>query len=164
MNFQDDSSSKYGSSRLFNDGQVYTGEAGYHAETGNWNSAGSAIGNAGIAVGSALLVIGLGITAEKYAGKAAKGMNNLIVKSAAARGRSDHKKVAERVRQKPGWQSEKTITGVKGEKLRPDALSPSARPVGLKLNTLSGRRQGTKQIKKYKEATGTNGLVVYYNP
>jgi len=93
-----------------------------------------------------------------------KGMNNPKVKAAAARGREAHKEFAERVKQKPGWQSEKTITGPNGEKLRPDALTPSGRPVELKPNTPSGRRQGAKQIQKYKEATGKNGRVIYYNP
>jgi len=91
-------------------------------------------------------------------------MNNPKVKSAAARGREAHKEFAERVKQKPGWQSEKTITGPNGEKLRPDALTPSGRPVELKPNTPSGRRQGARQIEKYKEATGTNGRVIYYDP
>lgn len=91
-------------------------------------------------------------------------MNNPTVKSAAARGREAHKEFAERVKQKPGWQSEKTIIGPNGEKLRPDALTPSGRPVELKPNTPSGHRQGAKQIEKYKEATGTNGRVIYYDP
>ena len=95
---------------------------------------------------------------------AGKGMNNPKVKAAAARGREVHKEFAERVKQKPGWKSEKTITGPNGEKLRPDALTPSGRPVELKPNTPSGRRQGARQIEKYKEATGTNGRVVYYDP
>jgi len=95
---------------------------------------------------------------------AGKGMKNPKVKAAAARGREAHKEFAERVKQKPGWKSEKTITGPKGEKLRPDALTPSGRPVELKPNTPSGRKQGARQIKKYKEATGTNGRVVYYDP
>ena len=77
---------------------------------------------------------------------AGKGMNNSTVKSAAARGREAHKEFAERAKQKPGWQSEKTIIGSNGEKLRPDALTPNGRPVQLKPNTPSGRRQGAKQI------------------
>ncbi len=94
----------------------------------------------------------------------AKGMSNPKVKSAAAKGREAHKKFANRVRQKPGWKSEKTIIGPNGEKLRPDALTPSGRPVELKPNTMSGRKKGAKQIEKYKEATGTNGRVIYYDP
>jgi hypothetical protein len=101
---------------------------------------------------------------DKITETVGRGMNNPKVKSAAARGREAHKEFAEKVKQKPGWQSEKTITGPNGEKLRPDALTPSGRPVELKPNTPSGRRQGAKQIQKYKEATGTNGRVIYYNP
>ncbi|WP_229794358.1 RHS repeat-associated core domain-containing protein, partial [Arenicella chitinivorans] len=93
-----------------------------------------------------------------------KGMNNPKVKAAATRGREAHKEFAEKVKQKPGWKSEKTITGPNGEILRPDALTPSGRPVELKPNTPTGRRQGEGQIKKYKEATGKNGRVIYYDP
>nr|WP_027672599.1 RHS repeat-associated core domain-containing protein [Rheinheimera baltica] len=96
--------------------------------------------------------------------KAGKGMNNPDVKSAAAAGREAHREFAEKIKQKPGWKSEKSIIGPNGETLRPDALTPSGRPVELKPNTPSGWRQGAKQIKKYKQATGTNGRVIYYNP
>jgi RHS repeat-associated protein len=94
----------------------------------------------------------------------AKGAANPKVKDAAARGREAHREFAERVKQKPGWKSEPTITGPNGEKLRPDALTPSGRPVELKPDTPSGRRQGERQIEKYKEATGKNGRVIYYKP
>lgn len=72
---------------------------------------------------------------------------------AAQRGREAHKDFAEKVKQKPGWQSETPIEGT--TKLRPDAIDPKGRPVELKPNTPSGRAQGQKQIEKYKEATGT---------
>ena len=94
--------------------------------------------------------------------KVGRGMQNPKVKSAAARGRAEHKDFATKVKQKPGWQSEKTIIGPNGKKLRPDAMTPSGRPVELKPNTPSGRRQGAKQIQKYMEATGKNGRVIYY--
>jgi hypothetical protein len=80
---------------------------------------------------------------------------------AAARGRQAHKEFAEKVKNKPGWQSE---TRIKGTNLRPDAIDSKGRPVELKPNTPSGRRQGRRQMKKYKEATGTNGRVIYYDP
>ena len=79
-------------------------------------------------------------------------------------GRLQHRIFAEQVKQKPGWQSEKTIIGPLGEKLRPDALTSSGRPVELKPNTPSGIKRGNAQIKKYKEATGKNGRVIYYDP
>ncbi|MEP3324541.1 MAG: hypothetical protein ABJP91_23115, partial [Sneathiella sp.] len=50
---------------------VYTGEAGYHAVTGDFGRAGSAIGNAGISAAAMVPVFGQGATAAKYAGKAA---------------------------------------------------------------------------------------------
>ncbi len=128
---------------------------------------GCASPSSGIDVGSLAVSLSklLGKGASKIVPKGTgKGMNNPKVKAAAARGREAHKEFAERVKQKPGWKSEKTITGPNGEKLRPDALTPSGRPVELKPNTPSGRRQGARQIEKYKEATGTNGRVVYYDP
>lgn len=96
----------------------------------------------------------------------ARGMNNPRVKAAAARGREEHKKFAEKVNKKSsqGWRSEETIIGPNGEKLRPDAISPSGRPVELKPNTPSGRRQGARQLKKYEEALGKKGRIVYYEP
>jgi hypothetical protein len=105
------------------------------------------------------------LRALRNASKAAgRGMRNPTVRDAAARGRQAHRDFAEKVKQKPGWQSEPTIRGPNGEKLRPDALDPQGRPVELKPDTATGRRQGAKQIEEYKEATGTNGRVVYYDP
>jgi RHS repeat-associated protein len=91
------------------------------------------------------------------------GMHNHLVRSAVLRGKEKHKEFAEKVSQKPGWQSERSIRGPNGELLRPDAIDPKGRPVELKPNTESGRKKGEKQIEKYKEATGTNGRVVYYD-
>lgn len=93
-----------------------------------------------------------------------RGSRNAKVRAAAAKGRQKHREFADRVRQKPGWKSEKTIKGPSGETLRPDAITPSGRPVELKPNTPSGRAQGARQIKKYKLATGQNGRVIYYDP
>jgi RHS repeat-associated protein len=81
--------------------------------------------------------------------------------AAAARGRQVHREFAETVKQKPGWQSE---TRIKDTKLRPDAIDPKGRPVELKPNTPSGRAAGARQIQKYKDATGTKGRVIYYDP
>ncbi len=101
-------------------------------------------------------------TAEKTVVK--KGMNNPKVSNAAARGRDAHREFAAKVKNKPGWQSEQTIRGPDGKLLRPDAITPKGRPVELKPNTPSGRAQGRQQIQMYKEATGTNGRVIYYEP
>ncbi|MEP3244604.1 MAG: RHS repeat-associated core domain-containing protein, partial [Sneathiella sp.] len=46
---------------------VYTGEAGYHAVTGDFGRAGSAIGNAGVSVGAMVPGAGQGVTATKWA-------------------------------------------------------------------------------------------------
>jgi hypothetical protein len=81
--------------------------------------------------------------------------------AAAARGRQVHREFAETVKQKPGWHSE---TRIEGTRLRPDAIDPKGRPVELKPNTPSGRAAGARQIQKYKDATGTKGRVIYYDP
>jgi RHS repeat-associated protein len=85
--------------------------------------------------------------------------------AATKAGREAHQKFAERVRGKAadGWQSEPKVTGPHGETLRPDAISPSGRPVELKPNTPSGHRRGEAQLRKYEAATGKQGRVVYYN-
>jgi len=124
---------------------------------------------AGDAAGLAIPGMPAGLTraasnSAEVAGEAARGMRNPKVREAAEKGREKHREFAEKVSQKPGWKSETTITGPSGEKLRPDAITPSGRPVELKPNTPSGRRQGAVQIEKYKNATGTNGRVVYYDP
>jgi len=95
-----------------------------------------------------------------------RGMNNPKVRDAAARGRQAHREFTERVNQKPGWRAGRgtTIEGQNGERLIPDAIDPKGRPVELKPNTPSGRAQGARQIQKYKDATGTNGRVIYYEP
>jgi hypothetical protein len=90
-----------------------------------------------------------------------RGSNNPVTRAAAERGQQVHREFAETVSQKPGWQSEARIEGTK---LRPDAIDPLGRPVELKPNTPSGRAQGTRQLDRYKEATGTNGRVIYYDP
>ena len=93
--------------------------------------------------------------------KAARGGETAATKA----GREAHRKFAEKVRGKAdeGWQSEPKITGPHGETLRPDAISPSGRPVELKPNTPSGHRRGEAQLKRYEEATGKQGRVVYYD-
>lgn len=93
-----------------------------------------------------------------------KGAANPKVKEAARRGREAHKEFAEKVKDK-GWQSEPRLVDPKtGKTVIPDAVTKSGRPVELKPNTKSGRRQGRRQIKKYERATGKKGRVVYYNP
>lgn len=84
--------------------------------------------------------------------------------AAAARGRAAHEAFKEQVSQKPGWTPNPRLRGKNGETPIPDALDPKGRPVELKPNTTSGCAQGARQIKKYKEATGTNGRIIYYGP
>jgi hypothetical protein len=85
--------------------------------------------------------------------------------AAAARGREAHKEFAEKVKNKPGWQSEPRLTDPKtGKIVKPDAVTPSGRPVELKPNTPSGVAQGERQLPKYERATGKEGKVIYYEP
>ena len=81
------------------------------------------------------------------------------------RGREARNDFAEKVKQKPGEQSEpqNLIDLATGKKIVLDAITPS-RPVELKPNTLSARRAGSKQLEKYERATGKNGKVIYYEP
>ena len=109
--------------------------------------------------------LGAGSKAARTGVTPKRGMNNPKVRDAAACGRQAHGQFAETVNNKPGWQSEPTIRGRGGEILRPDALDPKGRPVELKPNTPSGRgARSVRQIQKYKDATGTNGRVIYYEP
>lgn len=96
----------------------------------------------------------------------AKGAANPKVKAALERGREAHREFAERVKAKEGWVSEpQNFTDpATGRKVIPDAVTPSGRPVELKPNTPSGRRQGRRQLIKYERATGKKGKVVYYDP
>jgi RHS repeat-associated protein len=92
-----------------------------------------------------------------------RGMNNPKVRDAVNKGKQAHKDFADKVKQKPGWQSEPSLTDpATGKTVKPDAVTPSGRPVELKPNTPSGRSKGASQIKKYERATGKKGRVVYY--
>jgi RHS repeat-associated protein len=91
---------------------------------------------------------------------AARGGEN----SAAAAGRQAHKELAERVSQKPGWQSEPRLQGLDGKFYKPDVVTPGGRILELKPNTASGRAAGARQIQKYEEQLGLRGRVIYYEP
>jgi len=98
---------------------------------------------------------------SKEASISKKGGEN----AAAARGREAHKEFAEKVKNKPGWQSEPSLTDPKtGKTVKPDAVTPSGKPVELKPKTDSGKAQGARQLPKYERATGKNGKVIYYEP
>jgi RHS repeat-associated protein len=79
-------------------------------------------------------------------------------------GRQAHAEFAAKVKQKPGWQSEPSLTDpATGKTVKPDAVSRAGRPVELKPNTPSGRAAGRRQLPKYERATGKQGRVVYHN-
>lgn len=84
--------------------------------------------------------------------------------SAAAVGRQAHRELAEKVAQKPGWQSEPRLIGADGKLYKPDVVTPSGRTLELKPNTPSGRAAGARQIRNYEEQLGMPGKVIYYDP
>lgn len=63
-------------------------------------------------------------------------MQNPKVRDAVNKGKQAHKDFADKVKQKPGWQSEPSlIDPATGKTVKPDAVTPSGRPVELKPNT-----------------------------
>ncbi|MGB7068405.1 MAG: RHS repeat-associated core domain-containing protein [Pyrinomonadaceae bacterium] len=94
-----------------------------------------------------------------------RGSRNPVVAKAAAKGRQEHKKFADKVKLKRGWKSEKNVKDpVTGKTVRPDARSRRGKPVELKPNTPTGRKKGAKDLKKQESDTGKKGRVVYYEP
>ena len=83
---------------------------------------------------------------------------------AAAYGRQKHQELADRVEQKPGWQSEPRMRGRDGKIYKPDVVTPRGYILELKPNTPSGRRSGARQIRNYQKQLGLRGRVIYYNP
>jgi RHS repeat-associated protein len=93
------------------------------------------------------------------------GSRNPNTNKAAAEGRKQHEAFAQKVKAKPGWQSEPRLIDPKtGKIVKPDAVTPSGRPIELKPNTPTGRAQGKRQLKIYERATGKKGRVIYYDP
>jgi RHS repeat-associated protein len=85
--------------------------------------------------------------------------------SAAAEGRAAHRQFAERVKERPGWQSEPRIVDpATGRIVKPDATTRRGNPVELKPDTKTGRQAGKRQIKMYERVTGKKGRVIYYTP
>jgi hypothetical protein len=105
-------------------------------------------------------VKGLGKGAAKAAKTATRGGES----AAAAAGRQAHRELAERVAQKPGWQSEPRLLGADGKIYKPDVVTPNGRILELKPNTPSGRAAGARQIQNYEEQLGMPGRVIYYDP
>ncbi len=105
-------------------------------------------------------------TTKETLKQTAKGSRNPKVSEAAKKGRETHEKFKEMVKQKEskGWNSKPSIRDEAGKIHKPDALTPSGRPVELKPNTASGRAQGARQIKRYEEVYQKKGKVIYYEP
>ena len=84
--------------------------------------------------------------------------------AATAAGRQAHRELAERVTQKPGWQSEPRLVGADGNVYKPDVVTPGGRILELKPNTPSGRAAGERQVRNYEEQLGMRGRTIYYEP
>jgi len=95
---------------------------------------------------------------------AAKGGVRGGESAAAAAGRQAHSELAERVLQKPGWQSEPRLLAADGKIYKPDVVTPNGRILELKPNTPSGRAAGARQVRNYEEQLGMPGRVIYYDP
>ena len=69
------------------------------------------------------------------------------------------------MKKKPGWDSKpRGIDPKTGKVVKPDALTPSGRPIEYKPKTPSGIRKGKAQLKKYERAFKKKGRVIYYDP
>jgi RHS repeat-associated protein len=127
--------------------------------------AGAVFGGLGCGAGAFLGKAFRGLQGSGKAVSHGRGMNNPQVRSAVERGQRAHRDFANKVKGKPGWQSEPRLTDpLTGRTVRPDAVTPSGRPIELKPNTPSGRLQGARQMEKYERATGRRGRVIYYDP
>ena len=98
------------------------------------------------------------------AGKEAPAIVRGGESAAAAYGRQAHRELDERVRQKPGWQSEPRLVGADSNTYIPDVVTPRGVILELKPNTPSGRAQGARQLRIYEEQLGMRGRVIYYDP
>lgn len=97
-------------------------------------------------------------------GNAAKGIARGGESATAAAGRQAHRELAERVAQKPGWETPPKLLGKDGRYHQPDVITPSGRFLELKPNTPSGRAAGQTQAQRYRDQLGLEGRVIYYDP
>lgn len=95
---------------------------------------------------------------------AAKGIARGGESATAAAGRQAHRELAERVAQKPGWETPPKLLGKDGRYHQPDVITPSGRFLELKPNTPSGRAAGQTQAQRYRDQLGLEGRVIYYDP
>ena len=82
-----------------------------------------------------------------------------------ARGRAEHDAFDAKVQAKSdqGWVSKPRIVDAEGNVHKPDALTPSGRPIEYKPNTPSGIKQGRRQLKRYERVTGKKGRLLLYD-
>lgn len=93
-----------------------------------------------------------------------RGTQNPKVREAVQTGQKAHKEFGQKAKDK-GWTVEPTLKDpLTGKNVKPDAVTPSGRPVELKPNTASGKAKGATQLPKYERATGQKGRVVTYDP
>ena len=120
-----------------------------------------AAGNVG---GDAARAVGRVDDAAGFVNNTVQGVARGGESAAAATGRQAHKELAERVSQKPGWESEPRLKGADGKYYKPDVVTPGGHILELKPNTPSGRAAGARQIQNYEDQLGRRGRVIYYEP
>lgn len=105
------------------------------------------------------------LRAGEVAGKVGKGMQNPVIREAVERGQQAHRELADKVKQKSGWKSEPALVDpATGRTVKPDAVTPSGRPLEYKPNTPTGREAGRRQLETQERAAGKRGRVIYYEP
>lgn len=104
------------------------------------------------------------VRAEVAAARAAPVVTRGGENAAAAAGRQAHRELAERVAQKPGWQSEPRMMGADGKTYKPDVVTPRGRIMELKPDTPSGRAAGARQTANYSAQLGAPARTITYQP
>lgn len=143
---------------------------------GNWGSAALDLAGTvydGVAAAVPLLPGGAStaIKAARAGDKALDRADGLVKTSTSARGgntvatqigRERHKELAEKVLQKPGWQSQPSMRGGDGKTYFPDVVTPRGRIMELKPDTATGRARGARQTETYREQLQAPARVITY--
>lgn len=100
------------------------------------------------------------VTASRAVPAATRGGES----AATVAGRQAHRELAERVANKPGWQSEPRMRAPSGRTHIPDVVTPRGRIMELKPNTASGRAAGARQTADRTAELGRPARTITYEP
>ena len=146
-------------------GQVSWDNAVDAASKGNWGEAAS---HAAIMVAEQVITVATlgqgGPAIQGSRAAAAPVVRRGGESAAAAAGRQEHKRLAERVAQKPGWRSEPRMKGADGKIHKPDVMTPRGRIMELKPKTPSGLASGARQTRRYSTQLGAPARTITYRP